>query len=123
MAHINVYDFTGVGLDFGNHTATSYVIAKDRQLEKVIDQSIHNTEDKIIWHSMLPKRPEDGEGYYGDEEELWAGVKIHMGDTSSPWMTLKMSNQKKQEYVITEDGQKDKFYNSDDLGITTGAWE
>lgn len=123
MAHINVYDFTGIGLDFANHTATSYRIAKDENFELLIDESIHNTENKTIWHSMLPKRPEDGEGYYGDMEGLWAGVRIHMGKTDSPWMKLKMVNQKKQEYVITENGEKDRFYNSDELGITDGEWE
>jgi hypothetical protein len=121
MAHICVYDFTGIGLDFGNHTATSYIIAKDQELKLIIDQSLNNTEDKTIWHSMLPKRVEDdgGSGYYGNCEELWAGVKIHMGDISSPWMTMKLPiNQKKQDYVITEDGQSDKFKTSSDLGIT-----
>ena len=123
MAHINVYDFTGIGLDFANHTATSYKIAKDEDLEQIIDESIYNTENKIIWHSKLPKRPEDGEGYYGDMEGLYAAVRIHMGNLNSPWMKLRVTNQKKQEYVVTENGEKDKFYNSDELGITEGEWK
>lgn len=119
MAHICVYDFTGIGLDFANHTATSYIIAKDKDLTQIVDQSLNDTVNKIVWHSMLPKRSEDGDGYYADEENLWAGVKIHMGNISSPWMTMKKSkNQKVQDYVITEDGLSDKFETSDNLGIT-----
>lgn len=120
MAHICVYDFTGIGLDFGNHTATSYIIAKDQDLTQIVDQSLNNTEDKTVWHSMLPKRSEDGEGYYGDNECLWAGVRIHMGKVSSPWMKMKYPvSQKDQDYVITEDGQKDKFVTAEEIGIRT----
>ena len=55
MAHINVRDFIGIGLDMSTLTAVSYVIAKDKNFEKVIDQSIHDTANLEKWVSPLPK--------------------------------------------------------------------
>lgn len=109
MAHINVRDFIGIGLDMSTLTAVSYTFAKDKNFEKIIDQSIHDTTHLEKWTSPLPKLPEDGEGYYSDLTTLYARIKLHFGEHSSPWWVLEMKNQTDQNVVITE-GKKPNVY-------------
>lgn len=116
MAHINILDYIAIGLDTRTHTATSYVVAKDKEFEKIIDSSIHNTVDLLEWTTPLPKREEDGPGYYSDLRKLYAKVKLHFGKYESPWFILDFEDQMKQNVVITEKERYDRFSKSYYLG-------
>lgn len=117
MAHINIGDFISIGMDFNGHTATSYIVAKDEEFTKIIDQSIFDTQNLYRWHTPLPKLPEDGEGFYKDLSELHAKIRIHAGEKASPWITLDLANQNKQDVIITEDYRKEIFTTSDAIGM------
>ena len=97
-------------------TSDSYVIAKDKNFEKVIDQSIHDTANLDKWVSTLPKLKEDGEGYYSDLPVLYAKIKLHFGNHSSPWWVLEMKNQTDQLVTITENYKPDEYTDSKALG-------
>ena len=115
MAHINVRDFIGIGLDMSTLTAVSYVFAKDKNFEKIIDQSIHDTANLEKWTSPLPKLPEDGEGFYSNLPTLYARIKLHFGKFSSPWWVLEMTNQTEQNVVITENQKPNVYTDSKEL--------
>lgn len=117
MAHINIHNYVGIGLDFSRHTATTYQIAKDSNFTLLVDQSIKDTQHKELWYSQLPKRPEDGNGYYSSECKLYARFKLHFGDrVESPWCDFILDNQREQDVVITnETNPKKAFTNSRDL--------
>lgn len=117
MAHINIHNYVGIGLDFSRHTATTYQIAKDSNFTLIVDQSIKDTQHKELWYSQLPKRPEDGPGYYSSECKLYARFKLHFGDTvESPWCDFILDNQREQDVVITnETNPLRAFTNSRDL--------
>lgn len=116
MAHINVRDFTAIGLDMSTLTAVSYMVAKDKNFEKIIDQSIHDTANLEKWITPLPKLKEDGEGYYSDLPVLYARIKLHFGNHSSPWWVLEMKNQTDQLVTITEKHKPDVYTDSKALG-------
>lgn len=103
MAKIELLDYIDVGSG-SVHTATSWQIAKDPDFEKIIDESLNDTVNIKVWHSMLPMLPEDGTGYYADEEMIYARVKIHLGETVSPWYVLEPKDQREQDVTISKDG-------------------
>lgn len=116
MAYIRVTDYIDIGTG-GYKDAVSYQIAKDPEFTKIIDESLHDTVNLDVWHSPLKKLPEDGEGYYKDEDVLYARVKIHIGTHESPWFTLEPGNQNKQDVVITEDGKEPIYTTSEAIGL------
>ena len=120
MAYIRVLDYIDIGTG-GYLDAVSYQIAKDKDFTKIIDESLHDTIHTDVWHSMLPKLPEDKKpgtsDYYADEDELWARVKVHIGKHESPWVVLKPGNQNKQNVIITEEGKEDIHTTSDAIGM------
>lgn len=103
MARIEIIDYIDVGSG-SVHTATTWQIAKDPEFTKIIDESIEDYVNVKKWYSMLPMLPEDGTGYYADLEQLYARVKIHLGETVSPWYVLEPKDQREQEVLITKDG-------------------
>lgn len=124
MASIKIDDFIDIGTG-GILYAVSYQIYKvvDGK-EKIIDQSLEDKVNLGIWHSMLPKLPEDkkeGESdYYADEPDLRARVKLHMGKRGehvSAWYELTPANQNYQAVLITEEGKPDIETSSDAIDL------
>lgn len=106
MAKLVINDYLDVGTG-GFHNASSWQVAKDPKFTKIIDESIADTENVKEWHTMLPKLPEDGPGYYADLDNLYARVKVHVDEHESPWFVLEPKSQNVQDVVITEQGKKD----------------
>lgn len=122
MARLYLKDFDSFGTD-GNHTATSWMVYKDPDDPEgsVVDIS---TKDKINlteWVTPLPKRTEDREvtgpieQYYKDMSELYARVKVHMGDSESNWLVMGPKSQKVQKVLITQEDQPDVWSDSQEL--------
>jgi len=102
LASIKIIDYIDVGSG-GLHSATSWQIAKDSEFKFIIDESLNDQVNIKEWHSMLPKLPIDGVGYYADLDELYARVKIHVGeDNVSEWFPLDPESQNIQDVTITE---------------------
>lgn len=120
MAHIKVIDYIDVGTG-GYHNATSYQIAKDPEFEKIIDQSLKDTVNVNIWHSMLPKLDEDkvpGEPlYYADASALYGRVKVWVDDFESRWFNTPVVDQNVQDVIITEEGKEDIITTSTAIGM------
>lgn len=116
MAYMQVLDYVDVGTG-GEHDATSWQFAKDKDFTKIIDESLKDTVNIKKWHSMLPKLPEDGVGYYKDLDMLYGRFKIHVGDYESQWFEVDPKSQNYQEVVITETGKDDIHTDSDAIGM------
>ena len=106
MAWIQVNSYIDIGTG-GNHEATSWQFAKDKDFTLIIDESIEDRVNVKKWHSMLPKRPEDktnpdAEEYYSDLDELWARCKIHVGETVSDWYVIGPRSQRLQKVLVTD---------------------
>ena len=116
MAYTRVTDYIDIGTG-AYKDAVSYHIAKDPEFKQIIAESLHDTKNLDVWHTPLKKLPEDGEGYYKDEDVLYARVKVHIGTHESPWFTLEPGNQNIQEVVITEEGKDPIDTTSDIIGL------
>lgn len=103
MATIKLHDYIDYGTG-GYLTAVSYQFALDVNFTKIIDESLHDTVNLTEWTSMLPKIGEAG--YYADLDKLYARVKVHVDEYSSPWFILTPQNQNIQDVVITEKGEE-----------------
>lgn len=112
MAMLKIIDYIDIGTG-GYHDATSWFVAKDKdikypsQFTKLIDSSEKDKINVKQWYTPLPKLPEDGEGFYGDETELYAYCIIWVGNYSSELFCLGKIDQTKQDIVVTEEGQED----------------
>jgi len=116
MAKILINDYIDVGTG-GVHEATTWQVAKDPDFTKIIDESIEDYDNVTEWHSMLPKLPEDGSGYYADLDMLYARVKIHVNGYTSPWFVLEPKSQNIQDVIITEEGKDDIHTTSEAIGM------
>jgi hypothetical protein len=92
MAKLEINDYIDIGTG-GFHNATSWQVAKDPEFKEIIDESLKDTVNVKEWHTMLPKRPEDGPGYYADLDMLYARVKVHVDEYESPWEVLEPKSQ------------------------------
>lgn len=120
MARLYLRDFEWFCTD-GHHTATSWQVAKDENFELLIDQSLDDKVNLTEWNTRLPKRAEDialGEEYpfYGDETELYARAKVHMGKTESNWFPIGPKSQTVQKVIITQEDQPDVWSDTQELG-------
>lgn len=116
MAYMEVLEYTDIGAGC-EHTATSWQFAKDKDFNLIIDESLDDKVNIKKWVSMLPKRPEDGEGYYKDLDMLYGRFKIHAGDYTSRWFEAEPKSQNYQEVTITEEGKDDIHTDSDAIGM------
>lgn len=101
MAKLELLDHIDMATG-GYHTATSYQFAKDPLFEKIIDESIHDTVNKKVWYSMLPRLEEDGIGYYNDLPMLYGRVRVHIDEYYSPWFEVEPRSQLDYPVTITE---------------------
>ena len=102
MARLYVGDFIDIATGAG-HEATSRQVAKDKDFTQIIDESLLDYQNITEWVTPLPKRPEDGPGFYKAEEELYARMRIHMGNTASNWVVVGPETQQFQKITITQD--------------------
>lgn len=116
MARIEVKEFIEIGSG-APHDATSWQVAKDAEFKKIIDESLNDKINVKVWHSPLPKLKEDGDGYYSDLDELYARVKVHLGNTESNWLSIGPKNQNFQKVIITESEQPDRETTSTDINM------
>ena len=79
------------------HTATSWQVSLVPDFSTLIDESVRNEEDLLIWYSKLPKP--DGVNFYGDETIIYARAMIHFKETDSPWFDLNNYNQKLENKI------------------------
>lgn len=116
MAKLTVGDFIDIATG-SDHDATSWQVAKDKEFTKIIDQSLKDYKNVKEWYTMLPKLPEDGPGYYKAEEELYARIAIHQGNTTSNWITIGPKTQRSQELIITEENETDIITTTEKVGM------
>lgn len=116
MAYMEILDYTDIGTG-ASHDATSWQFAKDPDFTQIIDESLNDTVNIKKWVSMLPKRPEDGDGYYKDLDMVYGRFKIHAGGYESRWFEAEPKSQNYQEVTITEEGQEDIITDSDAIGM------
>lgn len=118
MAHVNIHDYVGIGLDFSEHVATSYQVAKDKDYKIIVDQSLSDVKNLTSWNTPLKMLPIDGDGYYADLCKLYTRVKLHIGNSVSIWYELPPITQRYQKVVITQRGKDDIVTDS-----TTLRWD
>lgn len=114
MATIKLLDYIDYGTG-GYVTAVSYQFALDVNFTKIIDESLHDSVNLTEWTSMLPKIDEPG--YYADLDKLYARIKIHVDEFSSPWFVLQPKSQNIQNVVITEEGKEPIFTTSAEINM------
>lgn len=104
----------------GEHDSTSWYIAKDIGFTKIIDSIERSKEHKLVWHSMLPKLPEDQVGeeqeYYHILKELYLKVIIHVGDATSPDVILGPYLVGDQEVSMTKGDETLEITTAKELG-------
>lgn len=110
MAHFSLNDFIDINTKTF-HDATSWQVALDQEFTQIIDQSLHDTVNLYIWVSMLPMIGVPGQ-YYADLDNLYARVKVHIGDEESPWYNMPPKNQNDQTILVTELDGTTTTYNS-----------
>ena len=76
MAHIIIENYLTLGSG-SSLAATSYQVAKDPEFTKIIDEIHESREFRLKWWTPLPK---PGGGFYSDEIELYARVKLFRED-------------------------------------------
>lgn len=112
----------------GKHNATTWVVAKDKFFNRIIDQSIKDSKNLLTWITPLPKLPEDKinpdeDEYYADLETLYLRVTIHVDDFNSNTIEIGPINQLDQEIYITSDKEVIEKTTAKDLGWITGNKE
>ena len=110
MAFFKIHDYIDIGTKCF-HDATSWQVGLDSEFTEIIDESLHDTTNLLEWHSMLPKIGDPGQ-YYADLDNLYARVKVHMGDDVSDWFNLPVKNQNDQTIIVTDLNGVDTSYNS-----------
>lgn len=100
----NYYIDIGTG---GKHDATTWIVAKDKNFTRVIDKSVKDKVNLTSWTTPLPKLPEDksdpnAEEYYGDLDNIYLRVQIHVGEATSNAVDAGPFNQLKQDINITK---------------------
>ena len=136
MASIEVRSYVDIGTG-SVHDATTWQFAKDPEFTKIIDESIKDKRNVKVWHSPLRKLPEDRKNiddlneFYNEEDEIYARVKIHCGETTSEWFPIGPISQRRQRVLVTDTSQRDEdgniirkeyITNSTELGWTTEPW-
>ena len=95
MAHIIIENYLTLGSG-SSLAATSYQVAKDSEFTEIIDEIHESREFRLKWWTPLPK---PGGGFYSDEIELHARVKLFREDengnlyATDDWFVLPMANQ------------------------------
>lgn len=116
MAKLTVGDFISIATG-SEHDATTWQVAKDKDFTKIIDQSIKDYKNVKEWYTMLPKLPEDGPGYYKAEDELYARIAIHQGNTTSNWIIIGPKTQRIQDLIFTEKDEPDIHTTTEEVGM------
>lgn len=107
----------------GKHNATTWIVAKDKFFNRIIDQSIKDTVNLKEWTTPLPKLPEDKldptkDEFYSDLESIYLKVIIHIDGFDSPPVEVGPFNQLEQEILITKDKEILNKTTAKDLGWT-----
>lgn len=105
----------------GRHNATTWIVAKDKFFNRIIDQSLKDTVNLKEWTSPLPKLPEDkldpnADEFYADLDTLYLRVIIHIDGFDSPPVEIGPINPLNQNVLITKDKEILEKTNSKDLG-------
>lgn len=121
MAYMVIEEYTDIGTG-QPHDATSWQFyLKRNDVEHIIEESLNDRINLTRWESMLPRIPEDGDGYYKDLDEVCGRFKIHAGEFESEWFEAEPKSQNVQDVIITEDGKDDIITDSDSINLQTGA--
>lgn len=107
----------------GKHNATTWVVAKDKFFNRIIDQSLKDTVNLKEWTTPLPKLPEDKidplkDEFYSDLETLYLKVIIHIDGFDSPAVEVGPFSQLDQEVLVTKDREILEKTTAKDLGWT-----
>jgi len=114
MARFEINDYMDIGT-IGYHDATTWEVALDEEFTQVIDTSVHDFVNVTTWNSPLPVI--NGEGVYKDLDKLYLRVKIHIGDTTSPWYVAEYKNQNKQIVNFVENDEIVESVDSLEIGF------
>lgn len=113
MARFELLDYIDLGTQ-GYHDATSWKVTKDSLGLDIIDQSLNDKVNLIIWNTSLP----DGNGgFYGDLNSVYLWIKVHILGSVSNWFRVGPANQNNQMFRITENGKQLRVVNSITAGI------
>jgi len=82
------------------HTHTDWQVALDSEFIEVIDESIKDDVNLLLWRTPLPRI--DGPGYYSDEDIIYARARVWRGKDRSNWINLN-DNQNYQKVIITQE--------------------
>lgn len=107
----------------GKHNATTWIVAKDKFFNRIIDQSLKDTVNLKEWTTPLPKLPEDKidplkDEFYSDLETLYLKVIIHIDGFDSPPVEVGPFSQLDQEVLVTKDKEILEKTTAKDLGWT-----
>lgn len=96
MANIEIKKYLSLGASTPL-VATSYQVALDSNFTLIVDEIHQSEEYKLAWNTPLPKR--DGTGFYSDEVELHARIRLFLRDENEvlyapdDWYVLPVMNQ------------------------------
>ena len=119
MAYLKLIDYIDVGSGSAIDAIT-WQVAKDEEFTQIIDESLEDTKNLEIWHTPLPKLPEDGDGYYNDLDKVYGRLKIHANGHTSEWFNTPVASQLSYPIKIT-DGDEVIETTTDDLGWNEGV--
>jgi len=96
------------------HDATDWQVALDEDFNVIIDESIGDKVNLLLWHTPLPKI--GGKGYYSDQDIIYARARIWHGDVPSNWIVLN-DNQNFQVVKITQEYMESYLTDSDKIDM------
>lgn len=105
MATFVLEDYISIGTFMGI-TAVSWraLRGKDMNIQSnILDESIFDTVNIREWNTPLRISP-DSNICHADIKTLYVAIKIHQGDTCSPWYISPAANQHKQMLHFRENG-------------------
>ena len=91
------------------HTHTDWQVSLDSEFENIIDYSIKDDVNLLLWHTPLPRI--DGPGFYSDEDIIYARARIWHGKDVSDWIVLN-DDQNYQKVIITQEYKEPIFTDS-----------
>lgn len=115
MAKISIIDFIDIGTG-GPHDATTWKVFKDEEKTILLDESIEDTNNLLVWHSPLPMEDNSG-NFYKDLRGFYVEVTIHAnGHTSDPFTVgpfnqlFELVNVTDGDNILETDSKKLEWY-------------
>ena len=114
MAQLELKDFIDINTGLFI-SATSWQVSLDSNFTQIIDESLADEINIYEWNTKLPKIDESG--FYADLDNLYARVKVHIGETVSEWFVMEPKSQNQQTIVVNDTDGSTTVYENNEINM------